>query len=70
MGINHVRKHKSTYKGTWKVENDFITLTREKNKKNLKEEQEVTRYKVHQKNLLFENAGLYLPENIAFKKNQ
>jgi hypothetical protein len=70
VGYNHGHKNKSTYKGTWKVENDFITLTPDKNKKNLKEEQKATTYKIHQKNLLFENARLYLPENIAYKKNK
>gem|GEM_PF-6564663 len=70
VGNNHGHKNKSTSKGKWKADNDFITLTPDKNKKNLKEEQGATTYKVHQKNLLFENAGLYLPENIAFKKNK
>ena len=70
VGNNHGHKNKSTYKGTWKADNDFITLTPDKTNKNLKEEQEATTYKVHQKNLLFENAGLYLPENIAYKKNK
>ncbi len=70
VGINHGHKNKSTYNGTWKVENDFITLTPDKNIKNLKEESETTTYKIFQKNLLFENAGMYLPENIAYKKNK
>ncbi len=70
VGNNHGHKNKNTYKGTWKVENDFITLTPDKNKKNLKDESEATTYKMYQKKLLFENAGMYLPENIAYKKNK
>ncbi len=70
VGNNHGHKNKNTYKGTWKVENDFITLTPDKNKKNLKDESEATTYKMYQKNLLYEHAGVYLPENIAYKKNK
>ncbi len=69
IGINHGRKNKTTYKGTWKMENELITLIPDKNKKNLKEELEAEIYQFYQKTLLYENQGKYDPGNIAFKKN-